>query len=158
MTPTMTQMRPGAGLRAATPRKMACLGAATRCMASNVPARSRGGAVTMRVATVEPQEEMASWAAPKRAQYVLGELLGRGTAGSVFVGTDAATGAQAAVKRLTKWRNGRDRTRLIREEVRCRLCFVTDGEARNRTPRRGGREQRTNESCPLPAPPLRRSR
>jgi hypothetical protein len=69
-----------------------------------------------RVATVE-SPELASWAAPVRPRYVLGELLGSGTAASVFVGTNTASGMQAAVKRLPKWRNGRERTQLIKDEV-----------------------------------------
>jgi hypothetical protein len=60
-----------------------------------------------RVSLAEPQHK-----------YMLGELLGTGTAGRVVVGTDAATQAQYAVKILSKLRGAKDRTDQIKQEVR----------------------------------------
>jgi serine/threonine protein kinase len=58
----------------------------------------------------EPREEP-----PKR--YVLGELLGAGTAGSVFCATETQSGLQYAVKQISKAKGSRDRTRLVQKEV-----------------------------------------
>jgi hypothetical protein len=63
-----------------------------------------------RVSLAEPQHK-----------YMLGELLGTGTAGRVVVGTDAATRAQYAVKILSKLRGAKNRTDQIKQEVRSRL-------------------------------------
>jgi serine/threonine protein kinase len=51
-------------------------------------------------------------------RYILGELLGSGTAAHVHVGTDTATGLQHAVKILPKRKGTKDKTKLIKAEVR----------------------------------------
>jgi serine/threonine protein kinase len=50
-------------------------------------------------------------------KYLLGELLGSGTAARVVVGTDTATQAQYAVKMLPKQRGAKNRTEQIKQEV-----------------------------------------
>lgn len=50
-------------------------------------------------------------------KYLLGELLGSGTAARVVVGTDTATQAQYAVKILPKQRGAKNRTEQIKQEV-----------------------------------------
>lgn len=53
-------------------------------------------------------------------KYLLGELLGSGTAARVVVGTDVATQAQYAVKILPKLRGAKNRTEQIQQEVSAR--------------------------------------
>lgn len=57
-------------------------------------------------------------------KYLLGELLGSGTAARVVVGTDTATQAQYAVKILPKQRAAKNRTEQIKQEVRVRLGLI----------------------------------
>lgn len=50
-------------------------------------------------------------------RYILGELLGSGTAAHVHVGTCPASGQQVAVKCLPKRKGRKDKTALIKAEV-----------------------------------------
>lgn len=54
---------------------------------------------------------------PAQHKYMLGELLGSGTAAKVVVGTDTVTQAQYAVKILPKLRGQKNRTEQIKAEV-----------------------------------------
>lgn len=62
------------------------------------------------------ETETRSFAEPQH-KYLLGELLGSGTAARVVVGTDTATQAQYAVKILPKQRGAKNRTEQIKQEV-----------------------------------------
>ena len=68
---------------------------------------------------------------PAQHRYLLGELLGTGTAGKVVVGVEQTTGAEYAVKVLHKLRGQKDRTEQIKQEVRMGRddCNVQSGLA-----------------------------
>lgn len=74
--------------------------------------------VVARIAYADTSSLVSTETAEHQKKYILGELLGSGTAAHVHAGTDSQTGLQYAVKILPKRKGGRDRTQLIRSEVR----------------------------------------
>lgn len=77
----------------------------------------RSQQVATKVAFADTAEAVRVKEEPQK-RYILGELLGSGTAAHVHVGTDTATGLQHAVKILPKRKGTKDKTKLIKAEVR----------------------------------------
>jgi serine/threonine protein kinase len=84
-----------------------------QCNSSSV----RSQQVATKVAFADTAETVGLKEEPQK-RYILGELLGSGTAAHVHVGTDTATGLQHAVKILPKRKGTKDKTKLIKAEVR----------------------------------------
>lgn len=79
---------------------------------------SSSSSTVCRVASFEGvQTHTSSPLAEPQHKYLLGELLGSGTAARVVVGTDQATQAQYAVKILPKQRGAKNRTEQIKQEI-----------------------------------------
>lgn len=77
--------------------------------------------IAAKVAFADASSLVSAEPAELQKKYILGELLGSGTAAHVHVGTDSQTGLQYAVKILPKRKGSRDRTELIRFEVSSQL-------------------------------------
>lgn len=76
----------------------------------------RSQQVATKVAFADTAEAVRVKEEPQK-RYILGELLGSGTAAHVHVGTDTATGLQHAVKILPKRKGTKDKTKLIKAEI-----------------------------------------
>jgi len=76
--------------------------------------------VACRIAMSEDLQARSRLLTEPQHKYLLGELLGSGTAARVVVGTDVATQAQYAVKILPKLRGAKNRTEQIQQEVSAR--------------------------------------
>lgn len=63
------------------------------------------------------QQQHINISEPPQHKYLLGEVLGSGSAARVVVGTETATQAQYAVKILQKNRGSKNRTQQIQQEV-----------------------------------------
>lgn len=73
--------------------------------------------VSARVAFADTSSLVSAEPPTVQKKYILGELLGSGTAGQVHVGTESQSGLQYAVKVLPKRKGSKDRTKVIRSEV-----------------------------------------
>jgi hypothetical protein len=90
----------------------------------------RSQQVATKVAFADTAETVGLKEEPQK-RYILGELLGSGTAAHVHVGTDTATGLQHAVKILPKRKGTKDKTKLIKAEVRGPFGITRDDVCRH---------------------------